>query len=71
MCAWLWAEPWGHRVGHIQSSRNSQARRGGRLGRQHSMTSTVTEESAGDSGGQRSRRASWGRWPLSYSWKSG
>ena len=35
MCAWLWAEPWGHRVGHIQSSRNSQARRGGRLGRHH------------------------------------
>ena len=19
MCAWPWAEPWGHRVGHIQS----------------------------------------------------
>ena len=36
-----------------------------------SMTSTVTEESAGDSGGQRSQRASWRRWPLSYSWKSG
>ena len=55
----------------VPPSRNSQARRGGRLRGSTVWLAQWQKKAQGDSGGQGSRRASWRRWPLSYSLKSG